>query len=441
MINCGEVVICKMNPVNDYLGPIFDDIFASLIRDRYLAFAYGGADVGEYLTRHNAVQAIHITGSARTFDLIVYGPGEEGQRRKAADDRVVDKPVNSELGGVGATIAARPVAQSRLPVSSRPRGHPETAQCRAQLRRQPGPRSSPAYWDGSSQMLREVRAGPGRLRAEGRLCPRHRGAPERVAASRAHRRGAGRRRETAVRGLRSGHRALRVQHRVVRPGHGDDLAAGDAGQFLQRAVDFCNDKLYGTLSVNLIVHPATRRQLGADFDRAIAALRYGGIGINVWWAPRFCSPGPGGRNRGLQLHRYPVGHRGGAQRAGVQQVAQDRRVRAIPPVSPLDPQRGVHLVPQAAVVPDQKNRRIHRPQAHRVRGGAIGSEAASLVRLSPPRRIRQAQLELVRDAQRPVDIAVHAGGTPLPGRVEVRDLQDTAHITGTVGVATGLTTQ
>jgi aldehyde dehydrogenase (NAD(P)+) len=62
---------------------------------------------------------------------------------------------------------------------------------------------------------------------------------------------------------------------------------GDAGQFLQRAVDFCNDRLYGTLSVNLIVHPKTRRQLGADFDRAIAALRYGGIGINAWVGAAF----------------------------------------------------------------------------------------------------------------------------------------------------------
>ena len=62
---------------------------------------------------------------------------------------------------------------------------------------------------------------------------------------------------------------------------------GEAGEFLQRAVDFCNDKLYGTLSVNLIVHPKTRRQLGADFDRAIAALRYGGVGINAWAAAAF----------------------------------------------------------------------------------------------------------------------------------------------------------
>ena len=33
MINCGEVVVSKMNPVNDYLGPVFEDIFAPLVRD------------------------------------------------------------------------------------------------------------------------------------------------------------------------------------------------------------------------------------------------------------------------------------------------------------------------------------------------------------------------------------------------------------------------
>ena len=84
---------------------------------------------------------------------------------------------------------------------------------------------------------------------------------------------------------------------------------GEAGQFLQRAVDFCNDKLYGTLSVNLIVHPTTRRQLGADFDRAIAALQYGGIGINTWSAAAFLVPRLLGSLPGSQLHRCAVRHR------------------------------------------------------------------------------------------------------------------------------------
>ena len=43
------------------------------------------------------MEAIHITGGAHTHDLIVYGPGEEGGRRKAADDRITGKPINSEL--------------------------------------------------------------------------------------------------------------------------------------------------------------------------------------------------------------------------------------------------------------------------------------------------------------------------------------------------------
>jgi aldehyde dehydrogenase (NAD(P)+) len=62
---------------------------------------------------------------------------------------------------------------------------------------------------------------------------------------------------------------------------------GDAAEFLQRSVDFCNERLYGTLSVNLIVHPKTQKQLGADFDTAIAALRYGGIGVNMWVGAAF----------------------------------------------------------------------------------------------------------------------------------------------------------
>ena len=157
MINCGEVVVCKMNPVNEYLGPIFEDIFAQLMRDGYLAFVYGAGDVGEYLTRHDAVQAIHITGSARTHDLIVYGPGEEGQRRKAADNRVVDKPVSSELGGVGATIVlpgpwteadfryqSEHVVTQKLHNS----GHNCVASQVLIL---------PADWDGSARMLREIR--------------------------------------------------------------------------------------------------------------------------------------------------------------------------------------------------------------------------------------------------------------------------------------------
>ena len=289
MINCGEVVVCKMNPVNEYLGPVFEAIFGPLIRDGYLAFVYGGGDVGAYLTRHDAVQAIHITGSAHTHDLIVYGPGEEGQRRKAADDRIVDKPINSELGGVGGTIVlpgpwtgtdfgyqAEHVVTQKLHNS----GHNCVASQVLIL---------PADWDGSPRLLREIRR---RLDGSEPRPAYYPGTEQRLSALQQAEPatevlGSGNAKRMLVAGVDPATDDYGFRTEFFAPAMVTTSLPGDAAQFLRRAVDFCNDKLYGTLSVNLIVHPKTRRQLGTDFDRAIAALRYGGIGINVWVGAAF----------------------------------------------------------------------------------------------------------------------------------------------------------
>ncbi len=60
------------------------------------------------------------------------------------------------------------------------------------------------------------------------------------------------------------------------------LPGGSPAEFLERAVDFCNERLAGTLSVTLIVDGRTERDLGPVFDRAVADLRYGSVGINIW---------------------------------------------------------------------------------------------------------------------------------------------------------------
>lgn len=65
------VVLLKMNPVNAYLGPLIEEGFRALIREGVMAVVYGGAEVGEYLCQHPRVDAIHMTGSDRTFDIIV----------------------------------------------------------------------------------------------------------------------------------------------------------------------------------------------------------------------------------------------------------------------------------------------------------------------------------------------------------------------------------
>jgi len=60
------------------------------------------------------------------------------------------------------------------------------------------------------------------------------------------------------------------------------LDATSPAEFLERAVAFANERCWGTLSCCVLIHPTTESENAEAFDRAIAELRYGGIGINCW---------------------------------------------------------------------------------------------------------------------------------------------------------------
>ena len=286
MINCGQVVICKMNPVNDYLGPIFENIFAPLIRDGYLRFVYGGGDVGEFLTRHELVQAIHITGSAKTHDLIVYGPGEDGVRRKAADERVINKPINSELGGVGATIVlpgawsgADFAYQAEHVVTQKLHNCGYTCVASQVV-------VLPSDWDGKDKFL--VALQRALTRSESRK-PYYPGTEQRLqelreADASAQELGGAR---LIVKGIDPSADHLAFREELFGPAIATTSLPGDAAEFLRAAVEFANVRLYGTLSVNLIVDPSTAKEIGGELDRAVAQLHYGGIGINIWVGAAF----------------------------------------------------------------------------------------------------------------------------------------------------------
>jgi hypothetical protein len=61
-----------------------------------------------------------------------------------------------------------------------------------------------------------------------------------------------------------------------------ELDAADAKTYLEKAVAFGNDVMWGSLSCMMLVHPTTESENADAIDRAIAELRYGGIGYNVW---------------------------------------------------------------------------------------------------------------------------------------------------------------
>src|SRR6266545_371929 len=98
------VVLYKTHPLNACLGPLMEEGLRPLIERGYLRIVHGGAEEGDFLCRHPGIDEIHITGSDRTYDAIVFGTGDEGSRRKERDDPRLDKRFTAELGNVSPVI-------------------------------------------------------------------------------------------------------------------------------------------------------------------------------------------------------------------------------------------------------------------------------------------------------------------------------------------------
>ena len=284
----GQVCMLKMNPVNSYLGPVFEEVFAEFVDRGYLRFAYGGAEVGRYLTRHDLVEEIHVTGSARTHDAIVYGGGAEGEDRKERDEPEIDKRVTSELGGVSPVLVvpgdwSEPDLDFQAEHVATQKMHNGGFNCIASQ-----VMVLPQAWPQREAFVHAVRRVLRELPDRPAYYP---GADDRAAAVREAYP------ETAERLGPTGARTL-----VADVPHDDPYAfseeffagalavtslpggAGteDAGEWLDRAVDFCNDDLVGTLGMTILIHPKTLRRLGDRFWDAVARLRYGTVGVNVW---------------------------------------------------------------------------------------------------------------------------------------------------------------
>ncbi|MHB8878705.1 MAG: aldehyde dehydrogenase, partial [Myxococcaceae bacterium] len=67
------------------------------------------------------------------------------------------------------------------------------------------------------------------------------------------------------------------------------LSASDPAGFLDEAVKFVNEKLWGTLAATLLVHPKTMKDpvLGLAVEKAISELRYGAVCVNTWAGAAF----------------------------------------------------------------------------------------------------------------------------------------------------------
>ena len=101
MIAYKSVIYLKLNPVNDYLLPIFTQVFEPFITRGFMIITQGDMQASKYLTQHDAFQQIHLTGSNYTYENIVYGKVlSEKERSLKTYPKINKKPITSELGNV-----------------------------------------------------------------------------------------------------------------------------------------------------------------------------------------------------------------------------------------------------------------------------------------------------------------------------------------------------
>ncbi len=136
----GCTVVMKLNPVNAYLRPAFERVFVEFIDAGWLAVVEGGPEVGAHLAHHPDIDRVHMTGSASTYDAVVWGTGPDAERARESGRRLLAKPFTAELGGVNPLIVT-PGRWTRHDVRRRPTASP-SPRCRTAGTRAPPPRSS-----------------------------------------------------------------------------------------------------------------------------------------------------------------------------------------------------------------------------------------------------------------------------------------------------------
>ena len=286
----GQVCLLKMNPVNDYLGPFVEEAFSEFIERGFVEVVYGGADVGAYLCQHEGIDEIHITGSDKTHDAIVYGVGEEGERRKAQDKPINTKRITSELGNVSPVIVV-PGKWSQADMDF----HAENIA--TQLANNGAFNCNAArvvithaQWPQREQFLNALRAAYGRIPQR---YPYYPGAHERyekwVEANKEHaetfgKKGAEALPWTFIPGLDSSdtENLCFAQESFCSVQAETSIEASSIEEFIAKAVEFCNDTLWGTLNACMIVPPDSEKAYAGAIDKALEDLRYGSVVINHW---------------------------------------------------------------------------------------------------------------------------------------------------------------
>jgi len=283
-----EVCILKMNPVNEALGPVIAEALRPLLDEGYLRVCYGGVPEGQHLTDHPMTTSIHITGSSRAHDAIIWGPGPDGEARKQAGTPRLRKHISSELGSVSPVLVV-PGAWTDAELAYQAR------QVASMLAYNCG------FNCNGARIIAVAKGWPLRERFVAAVKDALAATPTRRAyyptaqatwrtftqaypqAQTFGQAAAGELPWTVLGPVSDNAGEFALQNE---PWCGIfsfvELEATTAREYLRAAVPFANERCWGTLSCNLLIDPRTETELAHWMEQVIADLRFGAISINCW---------------------------------------------------------------------------------------------------------------------------------------------------------------
>lgn len=312
-----KVAIVKCNPLMEYMGPLLEKVLEPFIREGFVRVVNGGEEEGKYIANHPLVDDIHITGSDKTFESIVYGTGEEGLKNKAADRRINPRPVTGELSNVTPVIIVPGnwrkydfdyQADNILYMLAAGIGYTCTSMRVLIL---------PKYWNGSQKLIEKLKEKMSTAEQACNYYPGTKGTIEEALA-------------IYPNSWRSGHLDNSNQPWIMAENldpNAEEVAfyhefwgaffcqtfidGANKEEYLANAVKFANEKLWGTLSCAIIIDSKSQKLMRKNKSllKAIDELKYGTVALNTTPALfAFMATSPWGGYPGAQYNDIQSGN-------------------------------------------------------------------------------------------------------------------------------------
>ncbi len=308
LITRKSVILLKLNPVNEYLKPVFEKVFQNFIERGYIIVTTGNIDESKYMATHPGINHIHLTGSDKTFEDIVYGRELTDKERKSKSlSKINKKPITSELGNVTPIIIhpgkwstsdikyqARKIVTAKLnnngfnciaaQVVVLPDGWGQTETLIKYVKHYMSKaKERKAYYPESIERLEKLEKDKGYERVNALSCV----TPHLTREIKAY----------------SKFEIDEVWSSTI---YFKKIEYTSVENFANKAIDYCNDELWGNLGVSVIIKDHHRKFNKHITNLYIDKLNYGTVAVNEWAAIGYIIPQlpwggfPGNRDNDIQ---------------------------------------------------------------------------------------------------------------------------------------------